>query len=47
MTAVRAGRVVFERLGAELADGATGIVGPSGVGESMLLRLLNGRADPT
>jgi putative ABC transport system ATP-binding protein len=47
VTATRAGRVVFEGLRAELADGATGIVGPSGVGKSTLLRLLNRLADPT
>jgi ABC-type transporter Mla maintaining outer membrane lipid asymmetry ATPase subunit MlaF len=46
VTAVRAGRVVVERLGAELADGATGIVGPAGVGKPMLLRLLDRLADP-
>jgi len=46
VTAVRAGRIVFERLGAELADGATGIVGPVGVGKPMLLRLLDRLADP-
>lgn len=47
VTATRAGRVVFEGLRAGLADGATGIVGPSGVGKSTLLRLLNRLADPT
>ena len=47
VTATRAGRVVFECLRAELTEGATGIVGPSGVGKSTLLRLLNGLADPT
>jgi putative ABC transport system ATP-binding protein len=47
VTATRAGRVVFEGVRAELADGATGIVGPSGVGKSTLLRLLNRLADPT
>ena len=47
VTATRAGRVVFEGLQADLADGATGIVGPSGVGKSTLLRLLNRLADPT
>jgi putative ABC transport system ATP-binding protein len=47
VTATRAGRVVFEDLRADLAEGATGIVGPSGVGKSTLLRLLNRLADPT
>ena len=47
VTATRAGRVVFEGLRAGLADGVTGIVGPSGVGKSTLLRLLNRLADPT
>jgi putative ABC transport system ATP-binding protein len=47
VTATRAGRVVFEGLRADVADGATGIVGPSGVGKSTLLRLLNRLADPT
>lgn len=47
VTATRAGRVVFEGLRADLAEGATGIVGPSGVGKSTLLRLLNRLADPT
>jgi putative ABC transport system ATP-binding protein len=47
VTAARAGRVVFEGLRADLAEGATGIVGPSGVGKSTLLRLLNRLADPT
>jgi putative ABC transport system ATP-binding protein len=46
VTASRGGRVVFEGLRAELAEGATGIVGPSGVGKSTLLRLLNRLADP-
>jgi putative ABC transport system ATP-binding protein len=41
-----AGRVVFEGLRAGVAEGATGIVGPSGVGKSTLLRLLNRLADP-
>jgi putative ABC transport system ATP-binding protein len=47
VTATRGGRVVFEGLSAALGDGATGIVGPSGVGKSTLLRLLNRLADPT
>jgi putative ABC transport system ATP-binding protein len=47
VTATRAGRVVFEALRADLAEGATGIVGPSGVGKSTLLRLLNRLADPS
>lgn len=47
VTATRAGRVVFEGLQADLAEGATGIVGPSGVGKSTLLRLLNRLADPS
>jgi putative ABC transport system ATP-binding protein len=47
VTTTRAGRVVFAGLRADLAEGATGIVGPSGVGKSTLLRLLNRLADPT
>ena len=46
VTATRAGRVVFEGVRAQLADGAIGIVGPSGVGKSTLLRLLNRLAEP-
>jgi putative ABC transport system ATP-binding protein len=46
VAATRGGRVVFDGLNAGLADGATGIVGPSGVGKSTLLRLLNRLADP-
>jgi putative ABC transport system ATP-binding protein len=46
VTATRADRVVFAGVGAQLAEGATGIVGPSGVGKSTLLRLLNRLADP-
>jgi UDP-glucose/iron transport system ATP-binding protein len=47
VTATRAGRMVFEGLSARVAEGATGVVGPSGVGKSTLLRLLNRLADPT
>jgi UDP-glucose/iron transport system ATP-binding protein len=46
VTATRAGRVVLAGLSAALADGAIGIVGPSGVGKPTLLRLLNRLADP-
>ncbi|MBA2239801.1 MAG: ATP-binding cassette domain-containing protein [Solirubrobacterales bacterium] len=46
VTATRAGEVVLDDLSAVLADGATGIVGRSGIGKSTLLRLLNRLADP-
>jgi putative ABC transport system ATP-binding protein len=46
VTATRGGRVVFEDLLAVIDDGATGIVGPSGIGKSTLLRLLNRLAEP-
>jgi putative ABC transport system ATP-binding protein len=46
VTAERAGRVVFEGLRAQLLEGVTGVVGPSGIGKSTLLRLLNRLADP-
>jgi putative ABC transport system ATP-binding protein len=47
VTASRAGRVVFDNLQASISEGATGIVGPSGIGKSTLLRLLNRLAEPT
>ena len=47
VSAARGGRVVLEGLSADLDDGAIGIVGPSGVGKSTILRLLNRLADPT
>jgi putative ABC transport system ATP-binding protein len=47
VSTTRAGRVVFGDLCASLAEGTTGIVGPSGVGKSTLLRLLNRLADPS
>ena len=42
----RGQRVVFDELQVAIADGATSVVGPSGVGKSTLLRLLNRLADP-
>ena len=39
-------RVVFDDLRMAIEDGATAVVGPSGVGKSTLLRLLNRLADP-
>jgi len=42
----RGGRAVLESLSAGIPEGATAIVGPSGVGKSTLLRLLNRLADP-
>jgi putative ABC transport system ATP-binding protein len=38
--------VVFDDLNLEIAEGKTCVVGPSGVGKSTLLRLLNRLADP-
>jgi len=46
VTAVRSGRTVFEGLELALSEGVTAVVGPSGVGKSTLLRLLNRLADP-
>ncbi len=42
----RGGRRVLDSVSAEIATGATAIVGPSGSGKSTLLRLLNRLADP-
>ena len=42
----RGGKTVLDSLDAEIPEGATAIVGPSGVGKSTLLRLLNRLADP-
>ena len=42
----RGQRVVFDDLRMGIADGASSVVGPSGVGKSTLLRLLNRLADP-
>jgi UDP-glucose/iron transport system ATP-binding protein len=42
----RGGRRVLDSIGAEIAAGATAVVGPSGSGKSTLLRLLNRLADP-
>jgi putative ABC transport system ATP-binding protein len=42
----RAGRRVLDSVDAEIAPGATAVVGPSGSGKSTLLRLLNRLADP-
>jgi UDP-glucose/iron transport system ATP-binding protein len=42
----RGERRVLESIDAEIEPGATAIVGPSGVGKSTLLRLLNRLADP-
>lgn len=44
--ASRAGRQVLRGLDLRIARGATAVVGPSGVGKSTLLRLLNRLADP-
>ncbi len=42
----RGDRRVLDSIGAEIAAGATAVVGPSGSGKSTLLRLLNRLADP-
>jgi putative ABC transport system ATP-binding protein len=42
----RGGRCVLDSVAAEIATGATAVVGPSGSGKSTLLRLLNRLADP-
>lgn len=43
----RGGRAVLDSFSANIPEGATAIVGPSGVGKSTLLRLLNRLADPS
>jgi len=45
VTLVRGGRVVLGDLDLLLADGATAIVGASGIGKSTLLRVLNRLTD--
>ena len=46
VTLRRGGRVVLDRLDAELAEGVTCIFGPSGAGKSTILRLLGRLSDP-
>jgi putative ABC transport system ATP-binding protein len=43
----RGGRAVLDSFDASIPEGATAIAGPSGVGKSTLLRLLNRLADPS
>lgn len=42
----RDGRPVLRELALEIGEGSTAVLGPSGVGKSTLLRLLNRLADP-
>jgi len=42
----RGGRPVLDSFSAQVPEGSTAVVGPSGVGKSTLLRLLNRLADP-
>ncbi|HWO82841.1 MAG TPA: ATP-binding cassette domain-containing protein [Solirubrobacterales bacterium] len=42
----RGGRAVLDSFSASISEGSTALVGPSGVGKSTLLRLLNRLADP-
>jgi putative ABC transport system ATP-binding protein len=46
VTASRGGKVVLAGVSVGIPDGSTCIVGPSGIGKSTLLRLLNRLADP-
>ena len=46
MTAARGGKPVLRGVDLEIGSGATAVLGPSGVGKSTLLRLLNRLAEP-